>query len=389
MVGNNKFFEMKNKNILLLILILGVAFVSCELDDRNGMLEAGFEGTLIDNLTGKMVQTDHTGNRAKLCFIDEAYGEDAQKIEYNILPEGKYSNTKVYPSTYTIYAKGPFIETDTMRNVKMNGHKKFDLKVMPYLTISIVKQEVVKGKMRVTYSYKLNTDDAEVKVKEVNLYYSKYPYPGNADVDNKNVFKIKNTPTDREGEFTEEFYLEEGVIMYVRAGGTVNAKSDYYNYSDSFETPLEFEPATEEKMDRGNWTVHDFSSEEPAEGNGNGVVTAVFDGDLGTFWHSAWAETSPDYPHHFSINIGETKEITGFECARRQGNSGGPTKIQMLVSSDGKNWIDLGTFDFDGTSDAVQKFDVEHTKMNYFKFVALEGPYNYAFLAEINLYVSR
>lgn len=364
-------------------------FVSCELDERNGMLDAGFEGALIDNKSGEVVPTDHTGNRAKLCFIDEAYGEDAQKIEYNILPEGKYRNTKVYPSTYTIFAKGPFIETDTLRNVKLNGLKKFDLKVAPYLTLNILKQEVVQGKMRVTYSYKLNTDDSEVNIDEVSLYYSKYPFPGDADVDFKSVYKVKNTPADREGEITNEFYLEEGVVMYVRAGGTVDANSDYFNYSQTIETPLEFEPATEEKMDKGNWTVLGFSSEEPAEGDGNGLVTAAFDGDLGTFWHSAWAESSPEYPHYFSINIGETKEITGFECFRRQGNSGGPTKIQMLVSSDGNNWTDLGTFDFDGTSDAAQKFDVEHTEMNYFKFVALEGPYNYAFLAEINLYVSR
>ena len=385
---------MKNKNIFLLIFILGVTLFSCELDDRNDLLTAGFEGSLIDNTSGEIVKTDHTGNRAKLCFIDEAYGEDAQKIEYNILPEGKYANTKVYPGTYTIYAKGPFMEVDTLFGVEISSPKEFDLKVMPYLTLTIVNKEVVQGKMRVTYKYKLNTDDPEVNIKEINLYYSKYPYPGNADVDFKSVFKIENKPTDREGEITSEFFLVEGLVMHVRAGGTVDVKSDYYNYSESFETPTEFEPAVEEKMDKSGWNVHDFSSDEPAEAEWSdydyqGTVKATYDGLLETFWHSAWAETSPDYPHHFSINIGETKEIRAFECYRRQGNSGGPTKIQLLASSDGETWTDLGTFDFDGTSDSAQRFDVEHTEASYIKFVALEGPYNYAFLAEMDIYVSR
>jgi hypothetical protein len=374
--------------------MLALALVSCELDERNDILSAGYEGALIDYTSNAIVPTDHTGNRAKLCFIDEAFGDDAQKIEYNILPDGKYANTKVFPSTYTIYAKGPFMEVDTLFGVSMQGVKKFDLKVMPYLTIAIVNQEVVQGKMRVTYSYKLNTDDPEVNIKEINLYYSKFPFPGDADVDYKSVFKMENKPTNREGEITSEFFLEEGVIFYVRAGGTVDVNSDYYNYSETFETPEEFEPAVEEKMDKSGWSVHDFSSEEPAEADWSeydyqGTVKATFDGLLETFWHSAWAATSPDYPHHFSINLGETKEIRAFELYRRQGNSGGHDKIQLFVSSDGDQWTDLGIFDFDRESDAAQRFEVEHTEGSYIKFVALDGPYNYTFLAELDLYVSR
>jgi len=370
--------------------MLSIGFVSCELDDRNEVLSAGYKGALIDYITGDTVPTDHTGNRAKLCFLDEAYGDDATKIEYNILPEGTYSNSKVFPSTYTIYAKGPFIDMDTLYGVDINSFNNFDLEVVPYLNLSIVNQEVANGKMMVTYSYKLNTNDPEVKIKDVGLYYSKYPFPGDSDVDNKNVFKLEKKPTDREGEITSEIFLVEGEVMYVRAGGTVDVNSDYYNYSESIETPTEFPPAVEEKMDKSNWTVHDLSSEEPAEdsGNGNGLVSATFDGDLETFWHSAWAASQPEYPHHFSINLGETKEVRSFELFKRQGNDSGPTKIQLLVSSDGETWTDLGTFDFDATTDAGQIFEVEHTEANYIKYVALEGPWHYAFLAEIDIYVS-
>lgn len=384
---------MRKTSIFLLILMLSIGFVSCELDDRNEMLTAGFEGSIVDYITGEIVPTDHTGNRAKLCFIDEAYGEDAQKIEYNILPEGTYYNSKVFPSTYTIYAKGPYVDMDTLYGVDLTSFKKFNLEVVPYLSISIVNQEVANGKMMLTYSYKLNTNDPEVKIKDVGLYYSKYPFPGNADVDNKSVFKLEKKPTDREGEITSEIFLVEGQVMYVRAGGTVDANSDYYNYSETIETPTEFPPAVEEKMDKSNWTVHNFSSEEPAEGEWSdydycGKVEAVFDGHLDSFWHTAWAESSPEYPHYFSINIGETKEVRSFELFRRQGKTDCATKIQLLVSDDGENWTDLGTFDFDNTTEAGQLFEVEPTQANYIKCVALEGPYNYTHLAEIDIYVS-
>lgn len=382
---------MKKYSIILFVLVSFTSLTSCELEGRNDDLSAGFSGKLVDKNTGEIVRTDHTGNRAKLCFIDESYGGDAHKIEYNILPEGRYMNTKIFPATYTVYAKGPFIEVDTIKGFKLHGKENFDLKVKPYLTIKILEQEVRKGKMHVNYSYKLNTNSAKVKISGINLYYSKFPYPGHDDVDSKTTFIISNNPDDREGTITSEFYLDENFIYYVRAGGTVNVNDDYYNYSEAFETPSEFEPATEEKMSEKNWTVHEFSSEEPAEGGGNGLVTAAFDNDINTFWHSAWSETSPDYPHHFSVNVGELKEITAFECIKRQGKNktDGPNKIQLLVSKDGDNWTDLGKFDFDNTNDAVQRFEVEKTEFKYFKFVALEGPYNYAYLAEIDIYVSR
>ena len=380
---------MKNFEVLLFSLLLGLLFVSCELDERNDMLSAGFQGALKDAETNEIVTTDYTGNRALLYLLDEEYGKDAQKISYNILPEGTFKNTKIYPSTYTIYAKGPFFEVDTLKGVKLYGFNNFDVKVKPYLTLKIVNKEVVKGKMRVTFSYKLNTDDPNVSIKEVNLYYGKFKFPGDVDVDGNTVFKIQNNPSNREGQFTNEFYLIENTVMHVRAGGTVNVNSDYYNYSESFLTPEEFEPATEEKMDESNWKVHEFSSEEPAEGGGNGLVKAAFDNNFETYWHSAWENSSPNYPHHFSVDIEEVKEVVAFECTRRKGDDRGPTKIQFMVSEDGTNWIDLGEFNFDGNSDKVQRFEVAKTRMQYFKYVALEGPNNFAFLSEIDIYVSR
>lgn len=167
----------------------------------------------------------------------------------------------------------------------------------------------------------------------------------------------------------------------------IYAMDDYENETEPQEFVIKF--INEEMLSTANWTVHDFSSEEPAEGGGNGLVTAAFDGDLNTFWHSDWANLAPVYPHYFSINMGKTNKVIAFECSTRQYDDRGATKIQFLGSSDGENWTDLGTFDFDPNINDAQRFDVTSTDMQYFKYMALEGMDTFTFLAEINVYVTK
>ena len=145
------------------------------------------------------------------------------------------------------------------------------------------------------------------------------------------------------------------------------------------------------KLDRTSWEVIDFSSEEPAEAQWGppiqGLVTATLDGELGTFWHTAWAESSPDFPHHFTVDMKETARMLAVDCARRQGNGGGHTKFQILTSNDGENFTDQGIFDFDSKTNDVQLFPLAFLpEARYFKFVALEGPNNFTFLSEFNVY---
>lgn len=147
-------------------------------------------------------------------------------------------------------------------------------------------------------------------------------------------------------------------------------------------------PFIEIKQDKTAWTVIDFDSQEPKEGgNPNGLARATIDGDLSTFWHTAWDLSKPTYPHFFTIDMGKTVNITTFQVFRRQGNGSGQTKHQFFVSEDGTTWIDAGTFIMDSSMDAAQNFRIlSNPKCRYFKYVALEGPNFYAFLAEINVF---
>jgi hypothetical protein len=147
-------------------------------------------------------------------------------------------------------------------------------------------------------------------------------------------------------------------------------------------------PQAASQLDKTAWTIIDFSSEEAGgEGPINGYVTAAIDGDINTFWHTTWSTGSPDYPHHFTVDMGAEKTIASFEVFRRQNNGNGQTKHQFLVSNDGVTWTDLGTFDMNSGSNEGQIFPMsDNPTARYFKYVATEGPNNYAFMGEINVY---
>ena len=142
------------------------------------------------------------------------------------------------------------------------------------------------------------------------------------------------------------------------------------------------------KIDKTVWEAIDFSSQEAGgEGPVNGYVTAAFDDDINTFWHTTWSTASPDYPHYITIDMKKTVRMLAMDFARRQGNGNGHTKFQILTSMDGENFEDQGTFPFNNQINDFQFYPLSFLpEARYFKFVALEGPTNYTFLAEMNVY---
>ncbi|MCM4169106.1 hypothetical protein KCTC52924_00128 [Arenibacter antarcticus] len=160
-------------------------------------------------------------------------------------------------------------------------------------------------------------------------------------------------------------------------------------YGNSF-GPKDFTvtPIPAQLLDKSAWTIFDFSSEEAGgEGLVNGYATAAIDGDVNTFWHTQWGGASPPFPHHFSVDMGAEKTIASFETFRRQGNGNGQTKIKFLISTDGETWTDLGEFSVDSKTNDGQVSAIKSAPTaRYFRYVAVEGPTNFAYLGEVNVY---
>lgn len=144
-----------------------------------------------------------------------------------------------------------------------------------------------------------------------------------------------------------------------------------------------------EKIDRSGWKIVDFSTEEPAEGNGNGLAKAAIDGNVDTFWHTQWSGATPGYPHYLTVDMGVVYTVANVQCVRRQGDSRGQTECQILLSLNGAEWIDCGYFAVADT-DAAQTYTMPtYEKARYIRYVATKGSAHFAFLAEIAAYGSK
>lgn len=201
--------------------------------------------------------------------------------------------------------------------------------------------------------------------------------------------------TDNNGivkEITSPISATNSVLSDYKSGTSVQYRTSYVPDAISIDTLYtdfkDISIVELAKVSKTDWKITGFSSEEKTgEGPPNGWASAVIDGNLSTFWHTQWSGASPGYPHWFILDMGKEVAIAFIEVFRRQGNGGGQTKHQFLYSNNGTDWTNFGTFSMNGTIDSGQKFKSTITSTTrYIKYVALEGPNFYAFLAELNVY---
>lgn len=174
-------------------------------------------------------------------------------------------------------------------------------------------------------------------------------------------------------------------IKYVALSGP-----NFFAFLAELDVEGQYLPAN--KLDKTAWSVVDFSSEENAEAQWSsydyqGKVEAAIDDILETFWHSQWDAAQPNYPHSFTIDLGEVHKLGSIECFRRQGNGNGQTKFKILTSIDNVEWVDQGEHSFDAQSNEGQTYIFKFLpEARYVQYIATEGPNHYAFLAELSLY---
>lgn len=148
--------------------------------------------------------------------------------------------------------------------------------------------------------------------------------------------------------------------------------------------------AEEPSLDRANWTIYEFDSQEASgEGPNNGRAVFVLDGNTGTFWTSQWDGFEPPLPHHVSINMNATILLNGVIITRRQNvTNGSPKAFNVDVSTDGTTWKPAGTFELAAVN--PKQFFLFSTPMTakYFRITVTTvwGVANSTFLSEIGAF---
>lgn len=87
------------------------------------------------------------------------------------------------------------------------------------------------------------------------------------------------------------------------------------------------------------------NAQEPSEG----PIKNLLDGDVSTYFHTAWSVTKPT-PHYLQVDLDEpiTKGGFKFKYITRSTGSGCPQIIVISVSKDGINFVDVTTLTADG-----------------------------------------
>ena len=176
-------------------------------------------------------------------------------------------------------------------------------------------------------------------------------------------------------EYSKPFPLKSGKVS-----ATVVPKAD------QLPTPT-LERTFEAQLERSAWKVINVSSEEPGEGN----VAHVFDGKAMTYWHTEWRNVYANYPHAFTLDFGDTLEISAIKLLPRMDELNGLIgTFKVELSADGKAWSTAfeGATGWTAGNRGWKTFKVKTTKARFLRFTALSPAVKghiWATLAELSV----
>jgi beta-galactosidase len=116
---------------------------------------------------------------------------------------------------------------------------------------------------------------------------------------------------------------------------------------------------------------------EPGEGDPSHAA----DGDLSTYWHTAWSSGESKPPHFIVVDYGHELELAGvIYTARVDGENGHVKDYEVYLSNDDKNWnapVAKGTISRDADAETIKFKSPVHAR--YLKFIALNEQSGRAF----------
>ena len=135
------------------------------------------------------------------------------------------------------------------------------------------------------------------------------------------------------------------------------------------------------EIDRTNWVVHSYSTEEAnGEGPNNGRAIHAIDGNEDSFWHSRWQNYTNSFPHFLAFDLGEVHPVNGISVRSRGDSPNNKVKdYQVFLSLDGENWDPIqaqGTFEYENLNQSGEVTTISFGAVNA-QFIKLVIDSNY------------
>lgn len=156
------------------------------------------------------------------------------------------------------------------------------------------------------------------------------------------------------------------------------------------EAEITYYPDRLEEIPTDSENVIETFTQESSEGAKENLV----DGDINTYWHSAWSSGVQPLPHWITMDFGEPVELGAFSYWFRQNNgdvAGRPSKWAIEVSDNGENWERIWESQSNlpvqnGSTENLLNLNRNY-ESQFFKFLILEnGGKTYTHLGEIKFF---
>ena len=189
------------------------------------------------------------------------------------------------------------------------------------------------------------------KIKNILIEYCDYSPVTDYDLWTDNKKQFSYTMSNENPCYC--FIGEAATARYVR----INIINTYTgNYTDLMEIYLgngkssyDFSP-----LDRTQWTVEEFSTEETNGERTTGRAAHAIDGDENTYWHTAWKDPSlPTLPQYITIDMGQEYSISQMKLISR---SYKPNSITIDYSSDYYSWKTISGLTVDNELESLTDF---------------------------------
>ena len=105
--------------------------------------------------------------------------------------------------------------------------------------------------------------------------------------------------------------------------------------------------------------------------NSDGPISAAFDNDRSTIWHTQYSPSKKALPATITIDMGQSYDVNGFYyLPRPTGNNGYILKYSLYYEDADENWtalVENGTWESTGTEKTVNFTPVQTSKIKLYQ----------------------